>query len=113
MNAGEHGPDELYDKFRVFRTKTGEELTRRGEFILVLRPETNDRAAQEAILRYADVAEETYPEFADQLRLQVDQIRRRAANTAVERSTSLSEAYRHISDNRPPAPQTLPEEYLQ
>lgn len=85
--AGAHGPDEIYDKFTVVKTKsvfleynewdesTGykmfdveDELTHKDEWIFVVRPETADGAAVAAIEAYADACEETYPNLAAALR---------------------------------------------
>lgn len=85
--AGAHGPDELYDKFTVVKTKhvnrvnfgpmpskdyrvfkAQDELTHKGEWVFVVRPETNDGAAVAAIEAYADACEETYPGLAAALR---------------------------------------------
>jgi predicted Zn-ribbon and HTH transcriptional regulator len=81
MNSGEHGPDELYEKFHVY--KAADEVcddpnpynsmakypfARRigadGEFLFVLRPETNDKAAQMALAEYARCCEGSYPGLA-------------------------------------------------
>lgn len=88
MKAGEHGPDELYDKFRVFKAKhlqpdalglvqafgVEHELTHR-EFIFVLRPETADHAAIAALRTYARVCRATYPNLADQIEEKLKEIR--------------------------------------
>lgn len=86
MKAGEHGPDELYDKFMVYKTKNvlpygptvedrpdlnmfraSDELTHK-EFVFVLRPEADDSAAVEALFVYADFCEATYPGLARDIR---------------------------------------------
>lgn len=79
MKAGEHGPDELYDKFTVVKSKHvmeslldedyrifyyANELTHKDEWIFVLRPETNDKAAIAALRTYARVCAPTYPGLA-------------------------------------------------
>lgn len=79
MNPGEHGPDELYEKFHVYKPSAqvravahgdgtevagylqGERLGADGEFLFVLRPETNDKAAQMALAEYARCCEGSYP----------------------------------------------------
>lgn len=88
--AGAHGPDELYDKFTVVKSKhvselrsashagfdpvvlkafaPSDELTHKDEWIFVVRPETNDGAAVAAIEAYADACESTYPGLAAALR---------------------------------------------
>lgn len=87
--SGAHGPDEIYDKFTVVKSKhvrtffpwaDGElgrahkrfdavdELTHKDEWIFVVRPETNDGAAVAAIEAYADACESTYPGLAAELR---------------------------------------------
>jgi hypothetical protein len=67
MEANDHGPDELYDKFRVYKASSGRELTGRGEFIFVLRPETNDHAARAALYAYADACKYAYPDLSKQI----------------------------------------------
>lgn len=78
MKPGEHGPDELYDKFHVYKAKhvtkdptylvnqypKVSRLGADGEFIFVLRPETNDKAAQNALAEYARSCEGSYPELS-------------------------------------------------
>lgn len=83
--AGAHGPDEIYDKFTVVKSKhvfrsldiygsklswfnDADELTHKGEWIFVVRPEAADGAAVAAIEAYADACEETYPGLAAALR---------------------------------------------
>lgn len=58
-----HGPDEFYDKFRVYRVSTGEEISRTDEFVFVLRPES-DEAAWFALQTYAHAAAHRSPELA-------------------------------------------------
>lgn len=84
--SGAHGPDEIYDKFTVVKSKhvfttypdgspplvkafyDEDELTHKDEWIFVVRPETNDGAAVAAIEAYADACEATYPRLAAALR---------------------------------------------
>lgn len=75
MDADEHGPDRLYRKFEVRKVSTGLPLDPDVEFVFVLRPETNDRAALAALETYADVCQATYPDLARELRAQVRRIR--------------------------------------
>lgn len=88
MKAGEHGPDELYDKFTVVKTKdvvpyvnkewkefpTSKELSGKDEFIFVLRPET-DKAAIEALSLYGFLIRESYPNLSRQILLQLERIK--------------------------------------
>lgn len=87
MKAGEHGPDVLYDKFLVAKMKNvygdGDELIvleqdrinpPGGEFVFVLRPETDDQAAIAALWTYAVVCEATYPGLALDIREQLTRI---------------------------------------
>ena len=91
MKAGEHGPDEVYDKFTVVKSKNvvwdaigseeengcfykSDELTNKDEFIFVLRPETNDQAAIAALRTYAQVCNETYPKLAAAIGHRLDTI---------------------------------------
>lgn len=64
MKAGDHGPDELYEKFKVQKTKSGYELDWSREFFFVLRPETDDHAARAALAAYAGACSDSYPELA-------------------------------------------------
>lgn len=105
MKSGEHGPDKLYDKFRVFRTKTGEELTGRGEFIFVLRPETNDRAATEALMAYARACETNYPQLAKDIIDQLTRIEVEISELEGTYGLTRDQACRRRSDDRP-APQS-------
>lgn len=66
-----HGADELYDKFRVIRVRTGEEIT--GEFVFVLRPET-DAVACVALATYAQAVEWRSPNLAAQIRARLEAI---------------------------------------
>jgi len=68
----EHGPDELYDKFKVIRVSTGKPLEPQ-QFTFVLLPEY-DEAACAAIRAYADAVEHRAPQLADQLRAKIDDI---------------------------------------
>ena len=77
MIEGEHGPDDLYHKYTVVKNSTGGELDQNIEFIFVLRPETNDKAALAALDTYANVCEATYPGLAGQIRTKVASIRAR------------------------------------
>lgn len=86
MKAGEHGPDKVYNKFTVVKSKhvgvdkfdhssdeeikwfpADKELTNKDEWIFVLRPETNDQAAIAALWAYAAVCRTTYPQLADEI----------------------------------------------
>lgn len=83
--ADKHGPDEIYDKFTVVKSKhvtqhggiktfaTADELTHQDEWLFVVRPETNDGAAVAAIEAYADACESTYPGLAAALRAKLDE----------------------------------------
>lgn len=108
METGEHGPDRLYDKFRVFRAKTGEELTGRGEFIFVLRPETNDMAAVAALSCYAAACEGTYPQLVQdilaELRRFEDQVEIEMAEMGVDRA----QACRNLMKDRADPPMMIP-----
>jgi hypothetical protein len=108
MKPGEHGPDKLYDKFRVFRTKTGEELTGRGEFMFVLRPETNDRAAWEALRLYARLVERSYPQLSEQIVAELTRIHHEVGEALIDNpKMTVDEVYRKRSDDRPPPPMTI------
>jgi hypothetical protein len=89
VKAGEHGPDKVYDKFTVVKSKHVEreegedpeawfpiekELTNKGEFIFVLRPETNDKAAIAALKEYAYICGPVYPELSQQILDKVEEI---------------------------------------
>lgn len=90
MEAEAHGPDEIYDKFTVVKSKDvswddtwqtknflpDDELTNKDEFIFVLRPETNDLAAIAALHAYAEHCADTYPELATQIMNQLERIMR-------------------------------------
>jgi hypothetical protein len=90
MEEGAHGPDKLYNKFTVVKSKNvykeqvgghkvfheDDELTNNGEFIVVLRPETNDKAALAALELYSRAIETTYPNFAMQIRDELKRIER-------------------------------------
>lgn len=81
MKAGEHGPDEIYDKFTVVKSKhvsyydedgvkafdPEHELTHKDEWIFVMRPEADDQAAIAALRTYARVCAPTYPNLAHQI----------------------------------------------
>jgi hypothetical protein len=82
---GRHGPDEIYDKFTVVKTKhvmqhggiktfaAADELTHGDEWIFTVRPETNDGAAVAAIEAYAKACRPTYPGLADALERRLDE----------------------------------------
>ncbi len=70
----EHGPDELYDKFKVIRKRTGEALDPE-EFVFVLRPET-DICACNALRIYAATVETRSPNLARQINERLDEINR-------------------------------------
>jgi hypothetical protein len=55
--SNKHGPDHIYHKFEVKKVSTGEILGKDGEFIFVLRPET-DEAAIAALHTYAMVCKQ-------------------------------------------------------
>jgi hypothetical protein len=89
MKAGEHGPDKLYDKFLVAKTKDTIYIKEAGvwsvpnskalsrhipEFYFVMRPETNDLAAQGALEVYARLCHSTYPDLSLQIRSQLQRI---------------------------------------
>lgn len=74
MRTGEHGPDGLYDKFRVRRVSTGEEIDPDEEFVFVLRPEQNDHAALHALAVYADQCAHVYPGLARDIMHELDRI---------------------------------------
>jgi hypothetical protein len=88
MKAGEHGPDELYNKFTVVKTKDvtqwgqlkefapEDELTGKDEFIFVLRPETNDKAAIAALDYYAHMIKDAYPQLAEHIKKELERIQR-------------------------------------
>lgn len=67
-----HGPDELYDKFRVQRVSTGEWLPD-DLFAFVLVPE-RDEAACDALYAYAQAVEHRAPVLAEALRKKVAEI---------------------------------------
>lgn len=85
MKAGEHGPDKLYDKFVVCKSKHAtidpdmgcvlvpidKRLGAGKEFLFVLRPETDDDAAIAALHTYAEICERTYPGLAHDIREQL------------------------------------------
>lgn len=66
----EHGPDRLYHKFNVYKP-SGERIE--GEFVFVLRPET-DEAAVVALTAYVVAVRGRSPRLADQLNEQIDRI---------------------------------------
>lgn len=112
MKAGEHGPDELYDKFHVYKTKSlieGDEelnaydkndrLGNNGEFIFVLRPETNDRAAIEALETYARVCEFSYPELSVEIVQRLTEIRNIIAELRMM-GVPEDDAYRELKELR-------------
>lgn len=76
MRAGDHGPDERYQKFRVTKVSSGYELDHDREFFFVMRPEANDFAARAALMVYADACESSYPGLASDIRAQLDRIER-------------------------------------
>lgn len=108
MEPNQHGPDGLYDKFRVFRARTGEELTNRGEFIFVLRPESNDRAAQAALIEYARVCESSYPQLSQDILKEIRRIRGQVERVMFDFQVSRDEAYKLIAERRPDPPSVLP-----
>lgn len=113
MRPGEHGPDELYEKFHVYKAKSevqGDEvlnaydksdrLGNDGEFIFVLRPETNDKAAIEALLTYARVCEASYPELSRQIVEQLTELRDAINFIQVGTGCNEDEAYRILAERR-------------
>lgn len=74
MKAGDHGPDQRYNKFRVEKVSSGYVLDYEREFYFVLRPETADGAAIAALQAYADECEAVYPQLARDIWEQVDRI---------------------------------------
>lgn len=69
-----HGPDKLYNKFRVEQVSTGKILGEDGEFVFVMRPES-DEEAHHALLRYAELVEHRSPNLARHIREQLNPIR--------------------------------------
>ena len=82
MKAGEHGPDKLYPqhKFKVIKNSTGLEIDQDIEFVFVLRPETDDKAALAALKAYADTCAETYPNLSQEILAHVRRITREYPN---------------------------------
>lgn len=88
MKAGMHGPDELYSKYYVAKTKHTkyvegfdllvipyhEEMTHQ-EFVFVMCPERDDQAAVTALQVYADCCEATYPGLARDIRKKLAELR--------------------------------------
>ena len=68
-----HGPDKLYDKFRVLQISQGKFLPD-DEFVIVLRPE-RDRAAYQALRRYADCVRGRSPNLAVEIHAKLDKVR--------------------------------------
>lgn len=100
MKAGEHGPDELYDKFKVYRAKTGKELTGRGEFIFVLRPETNDDAAVAALHEYARVCKDTYPSLSTAIERRLADIEQSVEWMMGDAGVDRDTAFRLLAEER-------------
>lgn len=115
MEKDQHGPDKLYEKFHVYKTKeclTGtldkpwvvyDSRTRLGddgEFVFVLRPETNDKAAQEALLQYARVCEHSYPGLAAAIVAEITFIQKRVQAIMVLGDCDEDEAYRVMAEFR-------------
>lgn len=71
----DHGPDELYNKFRVWSNRKQRWIDE-DEFIFVLRPET-DRHAFGVMQFYAHRSQGDYPERARQIREKLEEIARR------------------------------------
>lgn len=115
MKPGEHGPDELYEKFHVYKAKeclTGtldkpwvvyDSRTRKGadgEFVFVLRPETNDKAAQLALAEYARCCEGSYPELSASIVRELTRIRARVKAIMQMGDCTEDEAYRVMAEFR-------------
>lgn len=117
MKAGEHGPDELYEKFHVYKAKhelnqlipldemspsqrdkmvyrESDRLGHDGEFIFVLRPETYDMAAQAALLEYDRCCEHAYPQLSAQITRRVREIQQEVQQVAWDHNIDLESAYR-------------------
>lgn len=119
MKPGEHGPDELYEKFHVYKTKSREflgeadglakdlwgydpatRLGADGEFIFVLRPESNDKAAQMALAEYARCCEGSYPGLAAGIVMELTRIDARVKAIMKIGECSEDEAYRVMAEFR-------------
>lgn len=115
MKAGEHGPDELYEKFHVYKSNTRcdkangdpynayDERNRigaDGEFVFVLRPETNDLAAMMALRSYAAMCSFTYPELSRQIFQKLKAIRQLQMKVMDEEGVSLDETCKIIAKRR-------------
>jgi hypothetical protein len=121
MKPNEHGPDELYEKFHVYKAKHAEEvrddsgnlmerlgyawgsrLGADGEFVFVLRPETNDKAAQAALAEYARCCEGSYPGLSASIVRELTRIDERV-KAIMLMGCSEDEAYRVMREwNREP-----------
>lgn len=71
----DHGPDELYNKFRVWSNRKQRWIDE-DEFIFVMRPET-DKYAWGALNLYAAASSTVYPNRAEQIRKKLQEIRER------------------------------------
>lgn len=114
MEKDQHGPDKLYEKFHVYKanhvTKDPTYLINQypevnrlgadGEFVFVLRPETNDKAAQEAILCYARACENSYPGLAAAITAEITRIRARVRAIMKMGDCTEDEAYRIMAEFR-------------
>lgn len=70
-----HGPDELYKKFRVWRVRAKVWLDEENpdEFVFTLRPEKDEHAVV-ALSSYANSSEHEYPNRARQIREHLNRI---------------------------------------
>lgn len=82
MWTDDHGPDRLYDKFKVTKVSTGEPLSD-DEFFFVLRPEI-DMAAYCALLTYAVAVARRSPNLAREIREHLSEISQREIARAEE-----------------------------
>lgn len=110
---GLHGPDKLYDKFHVYKSKSevqadeqlnaydkSDRLGHDGEFIFVLRPESNDPAAIAALLEYARACEGSYPELSRQIVRELTRIRGTIDFIMTGVGCDEAEAYRILAEQR-------------
>lgn len=124
MKPGEHGPDELYEKFHVYKPRDGrticpvaiedrrggaptypsypdvDRLGADGEFVFVLRPESNDKAAQAALAEYARCCEGSYPGLAAGIVRELTRIDARVKAIMQMGECSEDEAYRVMAKFR-------------
>lgn len=118
MEKDQHGPDKLYEKFHVYKAKEAREqhlsshnpvemvydsrtrLGADGEFVFVLRPETNDKAAQLALAEYARCCEGSYPELSQGIVRELTRIRARVKAIMQMGDCDEDEAYRVMAEFR-------------